>query len=297
MKTLTFLITAVLGVTSCFSQQQGQIPKKEIPIIKDRLDSSGNSNSVNVIILEDQDYPANIAPKSSKTSSLKNSDSSKFHFATSNEGIGQLDWTTFSGRYDIDIDLGEGNAYNGLMSFRMHRDSLFWFSITASIGFQIAKGIIRNDTLHALDLLNKNYYRISLKELQISTQLPAELGALQRLFTGEVLTQEIMYDPTANSGTGVSNFYPGYSFKCNADKTLSENTLIDKVNNRNLNAKYEARLAAKTPERAIASKTRIILKDALKTIQLDVRLKNSSFEGIPSYPFNVPNGYTLVESW
>ncbi len=293
MKTFSFLIITVLGISSCFSQQNGQVPKKKIAVVEDSLDATGNPNSVNVLLLENRDYHTNGDIDSAHKSNIE----AAYPTKADQEGIGLLEWTTFSGRYDIDIDLGEGNSYNGVMSFRMQRDSIFWFSISASIGFQIAKGIIRKDTLHALDLLGKNYYRISLKELQTSTQLPAELGAIQRLFTGEVLTTDILFNPKAYSGISVSDFYYGYSFTCNIDKTLSENILNDEVNNRNLNAKYVERMVSKNPQKALATKIRIILKDALKTIQLDVRLKNSSFEDIPSYPFNVPNGYTLMESW
>jgi hypothetical protein len=211
--------------------------------------------------------------------------------------IGLLSWEHFSGRYDIDIDLGGEQQYNGVMSFRMKRDSIFWFSISASIGFQIAKGIIKNDTLHALDLLQKNYYRISLKELQSSTQLPAQIGALQRLFSGETLSQLIYFDEADSTFHGDASFYPGYMVQFDQTNKVLQNAINDEVNGRYLWADYTSRLQVENPKYSVASQTSLILKDALKTIRLDVRLKTSSFEPIPSYPFNVPNGYTLVETW
>ena len=211
--------------------------------------------------------------------------------------LGNLSWEHFSGRYDIDIDLGEGQEYNGVMNFRMKRDSLFWFSITASIGFQIAKGIIKNDTLHALDLLQKNYYRISLKELQVSTQLPAQIGALQRLFSGETLSQLIYFNSADSTFHGDASFYPGYAVKFDPSNRVLQNAINDEVNGRSLWADYTDRLRVENPQYSVASQTSLFLKDALKTVRLDVRLKTSSFEPIPSYPFNVPNGYTLVETW
>ena len=208
-----------------------------------------------------------------------------------------MSWEHFSGRYDIDIDLGGEQQYNGVMSFRMKRDSIFWFSISASIGFQIAKGIIKNDTLHALDLLQKNYYRISLKELQSSTQLPAQIGALQRLFSGETLSQLIYFNSADSTFRGDASFYPGYTVKFDPTNRVLQNAINDEVNSRYLWADYTDRLQVENPKYSVASQTSLFLKDALKTIRLDVRLKTSSFEPIPSYPFNVPNGYTLVETW
>lgn len=264
---IALILPFLMGVTACYSQKN--ISTSPTPAIK-------------------SDQPLAPASDIMFEESISNSEATT---------LGNLNWEHFSGRYDIDIDLGEGQEYNGVMNFRMKRDSLFWFSISASIGFQIAKGIIKNDTLHALDLLQKNYYRISLKELQASTQLPAQIGALQRLFSGEVLSQLIYHDNADSTFHGDASFYPGYKGKFDNANRVTQNAISDELNQRYLWADYSGRLKTENPQYSVASQTRIILKDALKTIRLDVRLKTSSFEPIPSYPFNVPNGYTLVETW
>lgn len=266
------LVPLLMGVTACYSQKN--ISTTPTPAIQ-------------------SEQPVTPAPEIVLKEPITN-----FEVNTNgNKMPGNLNWEHFSGRYDIDIDLGEGQEYNGVMSFRMKRDSLFWFSISASIGFQIAKGIIKNDTLHALDLLQKNYYRIPLKELQNSTQLPAQIGALQRLFSGEILSQLIYYNNADSTFRGDASFYPGYRGKFDNANRVTQNAISDELNQRYLWADYSGRLKTENPQYSVASQTRIILKDALKTIRLDVRLKTSSFEPIPSYPFNVPNGYTLVEIW
>ncbi len=266
------LIPLLMGVTACYSQKN--ISTAPTPTIKmeQKVEPAPD------VLLKEAILDAEIS-------------------AIGDMPLGNLSWEHFSGRYDIDIDLGEGQEYNGVMNFRMKRDSLFWFSITASIGFQIAKGIIKNDTLHALDLLQKNYYRVSLKELQVSTQLPAQIGALQRLFSGEILSQQVHFNSADSTFRGDASFYPGYVVTFDNAKNVKQNAINDAVNQRYLWADYTDRILVNNPLHSVSSETRIFLKDALKTIRLDVRLKTSSFEPIPSYPFNVPNGYTLVETW
>lgn len=298
---IAVIIPLIFGITACYSQKNTKIPAPFREFPKDEMAVPADHN--NIQNDKTNESAAAISPNTNVQITGKQVTQSEIvnvnNKLANSKGIelGHLSWEHFSGRYDIDIDLGGEQRYNGVMSFRMKRDSIFWFSISASIGFQIAKGVIKNDTLYALDLLQKNYYRISLKELQISTQLPAQIGALQRLFSGETLSQLIYFDWADSTFRGDASFYPGYAVKFDQSNMVIQNVINDDVNGRYLWADYTDRLQIENPKYSVASRTSIILANALKTIRLDVRLKTSSFEPIPSYPFNVPNGYTLVETW
>ena len=291
-----------MGVTACYSQKNTKIPApfrefpKEMAVPTDNKNIRNDNTNESAVTIS-PNTEDKIIGKQETASEVVYVNEKLADTKTGGIVLGHLSWEHFSGRYDIDIDLGGEQQYNGVMSFRMKRDSIFWFSISASIGFQIAKGIIKNDTLHALDLLQKNYYRISLKELQSSTQLPAQIGALQRLFSGETLSQLIYFNSADSTFRGDASFYPGYEVKFDPNNKVLQNAINDEVNGRYLWADYTNRLQVENPKYSVASQTSLFLKDALKTIRLDVRLKTSSFEPIPSYPFNVPNGYTLVETW
>ncbi len=297
-----FIIPLLMGVTACYSQKNTKIPApfrefpKEMAVPTDNKNIRNDNTNESVVTIS-PNTEDKIIGKQETASEVVYVNEKLADTKTGGIVLGHLSWEHFSGRYDIDIDLGGEQQYNGVMSFRMKRDSIFWFSISASIGFQIAKGIIKNDTLHALDLLQKNYYRISLKELQSSTQLPAQIGALQRLFSGETLSQLIYFNSADSTFRGDASFYPGYEVKFDPNNKVLQNAINDEVNGRYLWADYTNRLQVENPKYSVASQTSLFLKDALKTIRLDVRLKTSSFELIPSYPFNVPNGYTLVETW
>jgi hypothetical protein len=297
-----FIIPLLMGVTACYSQKNTKIPApfrefpKEMAVPTDNKNIRNDNTNESVVTIS-PNTEDKIIGKQETASEVVYVNEKLADTKTGGIVLGHLSWEHFSGRYDIDIDLGGEQQYNGVMSFRMKRDSIFWFSISASIGFQIAKGIIINDTLHALDLLQKNYYRISLKELQSSTQLPAQIGALQRLFSGETLSEKIYFNSADSTFRGDASFYPGYEVKFDPNNKVLQNAINDEVNGRYLWADYTNRLQVENPKYSVASQTSLFLKDALKTIRLDVRLKTSSFELIPSYPFNVPNGYTLVETW
>ena len=299
---IAVIIPLLMGVTACYSQKNTKIPApfrefpKEMAVPTDNKNIRNDNTNESAVTIS-PNTEDKIIGKQETASEVVYVNEKLADTKTGGIVLGHLSWEHFSGRYDIDIDLGGEQQYNGVMSFRMKRDSIFWFSISASIGFQIAKGIIKNDTLHALDLLQKNYYRISLKELQSSTQLPAQIGALQRLFSGETLSQLIYFNSADSTFRGDASFYPGYTVKFDPTNRVLQNAINDEVNGRYLWADYTDRLQVENPKYSVASQTSLFLKDALKTIRLDVRLKTSSFEPIPSYPFNVPNGYTLVETW
>jgi len=263
------LIPIILSVTSCFSQKK-QLNKSTKT--ENSTFTSENSSSNNP-----------ISPSTISKSGLVE--------------IGHLNWKEFSGRYDVDVEMGEGQSYNGVMSFRMKRDSIFWFSVSASIGFQIAKGIIQNDTIQILDLLNRHYYSLPLDLLQENTQLPASISALQRLFTGEVLSDAVYYNEADSSFRGDKSFYSGYQVKFYPSNYVARNAINDEVNARNLWAEYGERISQENPGHNVSMETKIYLKNALNTIRLNVRLKTYSFEPIPSYPFNVPSSYTPINIW
>lgn len=210
--------------------------------------------------------------------------------------VPELAWEHFSGKYNIDIDLGNGQEYNGILSFRMKKDSVIWFSITASIGFQIAKGIITKDSFHALDLLGKNYYRSTLESFQKSTGLPAKIDVIQKIFTGEVWSKYATYDAHDSSWRDV-NLFKGYSGKTNGTGLLIRNALFDESTKSQLLIDYKSHLTATDKQIAVASESQMTIQDALNTIRLQLQLKTSSFDVIPSYPFNVPSGYKVMDSW
>jgi hypothetical protein len=173
-------------------------------------------------------------------------------------------WNHLTASYLVDLNL-DGNEMAGKMSIRMRKDSIIWFSISASIGIQIAKGIINKDSIHFLDLYNRHYYAQGIKDLPLAIpQADSGIYALrfiQGIFTGSIANggqfnyenafgkANITYDSTSNS-------FPPPNFIVNVE--------------------------GKSPEKA---------QNGLNNIRLNAELKTVRFDAIPSYPFSVSADY------
>lgn len=191
--------------------------------------------------------------------------------------INQDNWNHITASYLVDLNL-DGNEMAGKMSIRMRKDSIVWFSISASIGIQIAKGVIRKDSMLFLDLYNRHYYAQSTSDLlqDLLGIIPNTDSSLQSLqfiqgiFTGSIATggqfnyennfgkANITYDSAAQS------FPPPY---------------------------FSIKIEGKNPPTAISERPKS--NNGLNNIRLDAELKTVRFDAIPSYPFSVPAGYEL----
>lgn len=173
-------------------------------------------------------------------------------------------WNHITASYLVDLNL-DGNEMAGKMSIRMRKDSIIWFSISASIGIQIAKGIINKDSIHFLDLYNRHYYAQSIKDLPLAIpQADSGIYALrfmQGIFTGNIATG------------GQFNYENGFG---------KANITYDSASNSFPPTNFYIKVEGKNPEKA---------QNGLNNIRLDAELKTVRFDAIPSYPFSVSADY------
>ena len=173
-------------------------------------------------------------------------------------------WSHITASYLVDLNL-DGNEMAGKMSIRMRKDSIIWFSISASIGIQIAKGIINKDSLFFLDLYNRHYYAQGIKDLPIAIpQADSGIYALrfiQGIFTGSI----------ANGGQ--------FNYENSFGKA---NITYDSASNSFPPPNFYVKVEGKSPEKA---------QNGLNNIRLDAQLKTVRFDAIPSYPFSVSADY------
>lgn len=92
-------------------------------------------------------------------------------------------WDYISAKYDVDAKMG-AQELSGTLNLRMKKDSVLWFSMSVAMGIQVAKGMLVGDTLHMLDLYNKNHYAISVQEVSEKLHTPVGISQLQNLFIG-----------------------------------------------------------------------------------------------------------------
>jgi hypothetical protein len=74
---------------------------------------------------------------------------------------------------------------NATINFRVKKDSLIWFSVTA-VGFEVARGIISPQEMILLDKFHKDYYAYSYPELSQRFKFDLSYPLLQALLVGNL---------------------------------------------------------------------------------------------------------------
>ena len=238
-------------------------------------------------------------------------------------------WEYLTAKYDVDAKLGT-QEMSGTLSLRMKKDSVLWFSVSVAMGIQVAKGMVVGDSLHILDLYNKNYYAISVREASEKFQTPLGIAQLQHLFIGlplvdtcspiqqkNDLNQKNYCAYSSSQGlcfiTSITPYLikshftsQGNSIPTSAELKATELRLPEKPSDYVI-INYEnwlpTQVAVSTTSTAgksplamskLPNYISIQSQNAQDTAQVKMWLKNSRFDAIPSFPFNVTSEYTRM---
>jgi hypothetical protein len=239
-------------------------------------------------------------------------------------------WDYIAAKYDVDAKMGTQDL-SGTLSLRMKKDSVLWFSVSVAMGIQVAKGMLVGDTLHLLDLYNKNYYAISVQEVSEKLHTPVGITQLQNLFIGlplidtcsplnqktDINGQAYCAYPSSQGLYFITAFTPyliksyfaaqGNTIPKTAELRATELRHQEKPNDF-VSVNYEnwlpttASVANPANPNAIApiainklpNYISIQSQNAQDSAQIKMSLKNSRFDAIPSFPFNVTSEYTRM---
>jgi len=90
-----------------------------------------------------------------------------------------FEWLTAN--MDIQAE-GNGMTYNDLSGqIRMRKDSIVWFSVTATMGVEALRAKISNDSIWILNRLEKTYLTESLDTVSAQLGIPLSLPLIQTL--------------------------------------------------------------------------------------------------------------------
>ena len=238
-------------------------------------------------------------------------------------------WDYIAAKYDVDAKMGT-QELSGTLSLRMKKDSVLWFSVSVAMGIQVAKGMLVGDTLHLLDLYNKNYYAISVQEVSEKLHTPVGITQLQNLFIGlplidtcsplnqktDINGQAYCAYPSSQGLYFITAFTPyliksyfatqGNEIPKTAELRATELRHQEKPDDF-VSVSYEnwlstTSVANPANPNAIApiainklpNYISIQSKNAQDSAQIKMWLKNSRFDAIPSFPFNVTSEYTRM---
>ncbi|HEV7781531.1 MAG TPA: DUF4292 domain-containing protein [Chitinophagaceae bacterium] len=218
------------------------------------------------------------------------------------QGIGKnyIDFTTFSGKIDLDYEDADGKKYNVNAHVRMYKDSVIWISITAILGIEGLRVLITPDSVKLLDKQNKIYMPRSVSFLQEVTALPLDLATLQDLLLGNPVFLDSNIISYSRSGNTISLQSNGTFFKNlftigESDKLVQTSKLddIDMLRSRTCYLTYSDYEDKKGPDgyRVNFSTKRTIHVAEKKKLDIKMDFKQIDFNEKLSFPFSVPKNY------
>ncbi len=233
-------------------------------------------------------------------------------------------WTYFTGRYDV--SLSDKNTPPMVLSIRMKRDSIVWFSLSANVGVQIpvAKGIIHKDTIkiaiNEIPNLNpeKVYFEIPMSDALKISPIPLGIKQVQNLFVGQPLVDTCSqnFHPESRYTAEIINnmlcysaLFQGLLIKSNFDNpnadTKAENPAFTRLRLTEMSnpTVSDGKVSLEHNQWLIVSKEsngdftalpmalKINTTSAQQSAQVDLTLTTARYDTIPSYPFKIDSSY------
>ncbi len=100
--------------------------------------------------------------------------------------INELDFDNLQAKSKIQFDDGFQN-FNANANVRIKKDSVIWLSVSASIGIEAVRAIIRTDSIFVIDRINKEYKVFGFDSLQQKFNIPIDYNMLQSALVGNLI--------------------------------------------------------------------------------------------------------------
>ncbi len=207
-----------------------------------------------------------------------------------------INFTTFSGKIEVDYEDADGKKYNVNAHVRMYKDSVIWLSVTAILGIEGMRIYITKDSVKLQDKQNKIYTAKSITFLQELTALPLDLSTLQDLLLGNPVFLDSNISAYTKADGLVTIQSKGTFFKnlftITEVNKLTQTSMLDDLDTERKRtcyltyADYE-----KKDEISFSAKRSINVVDK-KKLGIKMDFKQFEFNEKLSFPFNVPKNYT-----
>ncbi len=270
IRLLFILITAISLFTSCRSARKIQtaIAKKD------------------TVITNQPEIPV-INPKADSIAFIKEN----FNRVLNN----RINYTTFSGKIDVDYTDADGKKFNVNAHVRMYKDSAIWVSVTAILGIEGLRALITKDSVKILNKQDKVYIARSVSYLQEVTALPLNLSSLQDLLIGNPVFLDsniVSYSKGDNTISLQSNgsFFKNL-FTIGAMDKLVQSSKLDDMDEMRSRTCYLTYADYETKQGINFATKRTINVSEKKKLDIKLDFKQYAFNETLSFPFNVPKNY------
>lgn len=199
------------------------------------------------------------------------------------------------------IDYDDGSlAIGATATIRLRRDSVLWV-VVRKLGFEVARALVRPDSVFVLDRLNNEYYAKDLNYITQEYQLPADFQILQAIVLGNPVFFmnkgfQVELSPTGEYHLfGQRDAMENHYWMSGSPMHLQRMVFDD----RELQRRLQLQLAeyGQTAEDEKFSYLRNLELNSRNTgkVQIDIRFSQVEFNVPKNIKFEVPERYTRVD--
>lgn len=209
----------------------------------------------------------------------------------------RIEFSSFSGKLDVDYEETEGKKTNLTVQVRIQRDSLIWLSLTALFGIEGVRACITTDSVKVMNKQDKTYLVRPIAYLQELTALPLDLHSLQDLLVGNPVFLDSTFQQYSKGGglislQGSNEWFRKLLTIGEVDKLMSSYKLDDL----NVSRPRTSYLTYGEYENKMGkwfSRRRTVQVSEKKNFLVRIQYKQYAFNETLSFPFAVPKNYRV----
>lgn len=202
----------------------------------------------------------------------------------------QYEWFSAKARVNYEDD---SDSKSFTAAIRMRKDSVIWISVTSMLGVEVARMLIRNDSVFLLDRLNKIYRHEPLSLLEQYFSFPLKIDLLQKMLVGNALfiaPEQAKIRQEKNKCTFASE-NGQYKYTLSFDREtllISTEQLTDIPSGRTISLVFDS---YQSENERLFSYARIINVKADEAIRLSLKFSKVKWNEPLTFPFQVSEKY------
>lgn len=207
-----------------------------------------------------------------------------------------LSFTTFSGKAKVQFEDVNGRQPDANALIRMKKDSLIWISVSATVlNIEALRILITNDTLIAINRLEKTIAYHPFSYIREVTQLPLTFSSLQDVILGNAILVGDTIISVHEKGNSINietqnNLLKNLLSFDKSTQQLRESNLTDISSSPPRNAVIEYADYITNGVQLVPSYRSIKVPDQSK-IDLRMSFKEMEFNKELSFPFSIPSNF------
>lgn len=209
-----------------------------------------------------------------------------------------LDYTTFSGKAKMRLDLGKDN-YDVTSNIRIEKDRKIWISVTATLGIEVARLLITPDSVQILNKFEGEYivkpfdylYRFASPDLTFGNLQDLLLANLSTNLLSDIDRVNFSQDPSSVQLDGRLNELD-FLYKLNNNNRPYQFRLSQPAKRQLLEANYGEYAVAADQEFPMLLK--LIISDGRQEIKTQINFNKVTFNEPVEMPFSVSSRYKVV---